>query len=86
MNADLEIPGKLVFRAIVFTSKILSMPERKHSNLKEEALSNLHELKKIHHYCFSREVRVITHYKSLIALFQKDVSLCHQDSNACYFT
>ena len=33
----------------------------------------LHGLKKCHHYCFAREVSIITDHKPLIVIFKKDV-------------
>ena len=44
------------------------------SNIKREALDILHGLKKFHHYCFVREVHVITDHKMLVTLVSKDVA------------
>ena len=37
-------------------------------------LGILHRLEKFHHYCFSREVLIITDHKPLISMFKKDVA------------
>ena len=34
----------------------------------------LHGLEKFHHYCFAREVSIITDHKPLLAIFKKDVA------------
>ena len=39
-----------------------------------ETLGILHGLKKFHHYCFAREVYIITDHKLLIAILKKDVA------------
>ena len=38
------------------------------SNIEREALGILHGLKKFHHYCFAREVLIITDHKPLVAI------------------
>ena len=43
-----------------------------------EALSILHGLGKFHHYCFGREVLVITDHKPLVSMFKKDVATLSQ--------
>ena len=41
----------------------------RYSNIERGALGILHGLKKFHHYCFAREVLVITDHKQLVAIF-----------------
>ena len=59
-----------VLRAIVFASKTLSSVERRYSNIEREALGILYRLKKFYHYCFPREVSIITDHKPLAAIFR----------------
>ena len=42
------------------------------------ALGILHGLEKFHHYCFGREVLIITVYKPLVSMFKKDVAMLLQ--------
>ena len=51
--------------------------EQRYSNIKCEALG-IQGLEKFHHYCFSREVLVITDHKLPIAMFKKDVATMSQ--------
>ena len=46
--------------------------EKRYSNIEREALGILHGLKKFHHYCFARDVRIITDHKPLVAIFRND--------------
>ena len=48
--------------------------ERRYSNIESEALHILHDLKRFHHYCFAREVSIITDHKPILAIFKKDVA------------
>ena len=45
--------------------------ECRYSNIECEALGILHGLEKFHHYCFGREVLVITHHKLLVSMSKK---------------
>ena len=38
----------------------------------------MHGLKKFHHYCFTREVHIITDHKPLVAIFQKHMAMLSQ--------
>ena len=58
-----------------FTSKSLSSIDQHYSNKECEALGILHGLEKIHHYCFAKEVCVITDYTLLVAILGKDVAM-----------
>ena len=46
-------------------------PEKTYSNIKGEALGILHVLERFCHYCFAREVSIITDHKPLVAIFKK---------------
>ena len=59
---------------IAFASKSLTGAEWRYSNIEQEALGILHGLEKFHHYCFGREVLIITDHKQLVSIFKKDVS------------
>ena len=59
------------FAPIAFVSKSLKGAEHRYSNIEHEALSFLHGLEKFHHYCFGREVLVITDHKLLVSIFKK---------------
>ena len=63
---------------ITFVSKSLTGAEWRYSNIKCEALGTLHGLEKFHHYCFGREVLVITDHKLLVSIFKKDVATLSQ--------
>ena len=52
--------------------------ESRYSNIKCKALGILHGLEKFHHYCFVREVLVITDHKPLVSMFKKDVAIFSQ--------
>ena len=67
-------PDNTTLHPIVFASKSLTGAEHRYSNIEREALSILHGLEKFHHYCFAREVLIITDHKPLVAIFKKDVS------------
>ena len=54
--------------AIAFASKSLMGAEHRYSNIEREALGIIHGLKKFHHYCFAREVLIITDHKPLVAI------------------
>ena len=38
----------------------------------------MHGLERFHHYCFAREVSIITDHKPLVAIFKKDVATLSQ--------
>ena len=67
-------PDNIILHLIAFASKSLTGAEWRYSNIECEALGILHGLEKFHHYCFSREVLVITDHKLLISMFKKDVA------------
>ena len=52
--------------------------EQWYSNIEREALGILHMLVKLHHYCFVKDVYVITDHKPLAAMISKDVSILLQ--------
>ena len=64
----------IILHSIAFASKSLTSAEWRYSNVECEALGMLHGLEKFHHYCFGREVLIITDHKPLVAMFKKDVA------------
>ena len=66
-------PDNTILQLIVFASKSLTSAESRYTNTEREALSILHCLKKIHHYCFARDEHVITAHTPLVAIFKKEV-------------
>ena len=71
-------PDNITLCPIAFASKSLTSVEQRYSNIKCEALGILHSLEKFYHYCFGREVLVITGHKPLVAMFKKDVATLSQ--------
>ena len=71
-------PDNSILRPIAFASKSLTSSERSYSNTEREALGILHDLEKFHHYCFAREVSIITDHKPIVAVFKKDVATLSQ--------
>ena len=71
-------PDNTVLHPIAFASKGLTGTECRYSNIEQEVLGILHGLEKFHHYCFAREVLIITDHKLLVAIFKKDVSMLSQ--------
>ena len=65
-------PDNTVLQPITFASKSLMGVECRYSNIGCEVLGILHSLEKFHHYCFGREVLVITDHKPLVSMFKKD--------------
>ena len=50
-----------------------------YSNIERDALSIFHGQQKFHHYCFTCEGSMTTDYKTLVVIFEKDVtSLSHR--------
>ena len=56
---------------IAFANKSNTSVERRYSNIEYEVPRILHGLEKFHHYCFGREVLIITDHKLLVAMFKK---------------
>ena len=63
---------------IAFVSKSLTGAEQRYSSIECKALGILHGLEKFHHYCFGREVLVITDHKLLVSIFKKVVATLSQ--------
>ena len=72
------VPNNTILCPIAFASKSLTGAEHRYSNTETEALGILYGLKKFHHYCFTREVHVLTDQKLLVAILKKDVAMLSQ--------
>ena len=71
-------PDNTILRPITVASKSLTSAEWRYSNIEREALGILHGLEKFHHYCFAREVSIITDHTTLVAIFKKDIAALSQ--------
>ena len=67
-------PDNTILCPKAFASKSVRGAEWRYSYIECEALGILHGLEKFHHYCFGREVLIITGHKPLVSMFQKDVA------------
>ena len=72
------VPDNTNLHPTAFAMKSLTGAKHRHSNIERETLGILHWLQKFHHYCFAREVLVITDHKPLVAIFKKDVATLSQ--------
>ena len=67
-----EAPDNNMLRPIIYASKRLSAANT-------EALSILYGLEKFHHYCFARELSIITDQKLLVEILKKGVATLSQE-------
>ena len=72
------VPDNTILHPIAFAGKSLTGVECRYSNIEMEALVIIHGPKKFHHYCFVREVHIITDHKPLVSIFKKDVAMLSQ--------
>ena len=52
-------------------NRSLAGAEHRYSNIEREVLDILHGLEKFHHYCFAREVLIITDHIPLVVIFKR---------------
>ena len=64
-------PDNTILGPIMFAIKNLTSTEWRYINIEREVLGILHGLEKFHHYCFGREVSIITDHKPLVGNIQK---------------
>ena len=64
-------PDNTILHPITFASKCLTGAKQRYSSIECEVLGILHGLEIFHHYCFGREVLIITDHKPLISMFKK---------------
>ena len=67
-----------ILHPIEFASIHLTNAEHRYSNIERDVLGILYRLKKFQHYCFMREIYVITDNKPLVFIFKKDVATLSQ--------
>ena len=67
-------PDNTMLWPIAFASKSLTGAESRYSNRECKALGIIHGLEKCHHYCFGRNIIIITDHKLLVAIFKKRFS------------
>ena len=67
-----ESPDNSILRPTILASKSLSSTEQRYSNVEREGLDILHGPEKCHHYCFVREVNIITDHKLLVTIFKNN--------------
>ena len=72
------VSDNTILHPIAFGSKSLRGAECRYSNIEREALGILHGVEEFHHYCFAREVHVITDHKPLVTILKKDVATLSQ--------
>ena len=70
-----EVPNNAALHPIAFSSKSLSSMEQWYSNIEKEALGILHGLIKFQHYCFAKEMYVITDHKLLSTMVSNDAAM-----------
>ena len=63
-----EAPDNSINRPILFSSNSLNREEKRYSNIEREALGILYGLQNFHHFCFAREVSIITDHKPPISI------------------
>ena len=78
VHARKTVPNITILHLFTFASKSLTGTGCRYSNIEREALGILHGLEKFHHYCFAREVHIITDHKPLVAILKKDVATLSQ--------
>ena len=67
-----EVSDNTALHSSAFASKSLSSVDWQYSNIEWEALGILHRLEKFHHYCFGKEVCIITDQKPLVVMDSKN--------------
>ena len=72
-----EYPDNNTVRPITFDNKSLTGAVERYNNIKREDLCILYRLEKFHHYCFVREVSIITDHKLLFLQYSKKKTWQH---------
>ena len=70
-----EIPDNGTLCSIAFVSKSLLIDDLCYSNMEWEALGILHCWVRFPHYCFAKEVCIITDHKPLVVIISKEVAM-----------
>ena len=66
-----------ILQPMAFMGKSLTSAECKHNNIEREAPGIL-QSQKFNHYCFPRDVNIISDHKPLVTIFKKDVETLSQ--------
>ena len=69
-----DVPDNVIMCPSAFSSNT----EWQYSNTEWKALGILHGLENFHHYCFSKEVYIITNHKPKVAMTIKDKAALSQ--------
>ena len=72
------VPDNIALCLIAFASKSLISAEWRYSNIEHEVLGIQHGSEKFHHYCFGKEMLIITDHKRLVDMFKKDMATLSQ--------
>ena len=72
-----EVQDNRIFRPIAFASKHLTGEDKRYSNIESKALGILYRLEKFHHFCFVKDVSIITDHKPLVT-FKKNIATLSQ--------
>ena len=73
-----EIPYNVTLHPITFACKSLFNAKQCYRHFEWKASGILHGLGKFHHYCFAKEVCLITDQMPLVAIISKDVAKMFQ--------
>ena len=81
MNCEHDkTPDNMTLCPTVFANTSLSSAEQWNSNTEWEALGILHGLETFHHYCFAKELYVITDNEPLVTVVNEDVAMLFKQS------
>ena len=72
------VPDNTMLQPIAFASKSLTGTESRYSNIECKALGIIHGLEKFPHYCFGRNIVIITDHKPLVTILKKYVATLSQ--------
>ena len=70
-NSPAEKPGKQCWPVVQYTSRSLTDPEKRYSQIKLEALVGYHGHKKFHLFLYERPFKIATDHKPLESVFNK---------------
>ena len=70
-----EVPNSVTLCLIAFGNKSLYGVEWQYSNIEWGSTWHINLLENFHHYCFAKEVCIITDYRPLVTMVNKDVRM-----------
>ena len=74
-----EVPDNVTLQPIAFASIDLSCAEWCHSNIEWDTVGMLYGLERFYHYCFAKEVCILTDHKALVLMISKVWTSCPTD-------